>query len=96
MELPAALGEQGEKLLAENSIAGIEAFISQLKGEEHYSNALLQRFIYSYADVLKGHDLTGIAVNNGYYDQNHFTKEFRKFTGRPPREYLRKIGKLPV
>lgn len=138
-DLPAALGELGKQLLAENTIAGIEAFIMQLKGEEHYSNALLQqalhyiqqqkgnvviskmgnykwlernfsghiglspkeyarlqRFMHSYADVLKGYDLTGIAINNGYYDQNHFTKEFRKFTGKPPREYLKKIGKLPA
>lgn len=137
--LPAALGERGEKLLAENTIAGIEAFITKLKGEEQYSNALLQqalhyiqqqkgnvviskmgnykwlernfsdhiglspkeyarllRFIHSYSDVLEGQGLLDIAINNGYYDQNHFSKEFRKFTGKPPREYLRKLGKLPA
>lgn len=140
-DLPSALGEPGEKLLAENTIAGIEAFITKLKGKEQYSNALLQqalhyiqqqkgnvviskmgnykwlernfsdhiglspkeyarlqRFIHSYANVLaqKGQDLLGIAINNGYCDQNHFSKEFRKFTGKPPREYLRKMGKLPA
>ena len=52
--------------------------------------ARLQRFLHAYFDLLRsnGRDLMGTAVMNGYYDQNHFTKEFRQFTGKPPLAYL--------
>jgi AraC-like DNA-binding protein len=32
--------------------------------------------------------LTQIAIDAGYYDQSHFTNEFRKFSGYTPREFL--------
>lgn len=52
--------------------------------------AKLQRFLHAYFHLLRtnGRDLMGTAVLNGYYDQNHFTKEFRQFTGKPPLAYL--------
>ena len=28
-----------------------------------------------------------IAIACGYYDQSHFNREFRRYSGRPPREY---------
>ncbi|WP_258132567.1 helix-turn-helix domain-containing protein [Aliivibrio sifiae] len=31
-----------------------------------------------------------IALDNGYYDQSHFIKEFRYFTGTSPKKYLTK------
>lgn len=30
----------------------------------------------------------GVAFEHGYYDQNHFIREFRRFTARTPREFL--------
>jgi len=38
-------------------------------------------------------DWATIAQDAGYYDQPHFLREFRRFTGSTPREYLRE--KLP-
>ncbi|MCL3851853.1 MULTISPECIES: helix-turn-helix transcriptional regulator [Parabacteroides] len=50
----------------------------------------LQRFINAYVSLLeKKEDLTDIAVNNGYSDTNHFIKDFRKYTGQTPIQYLR-------
>jgi AraC-like DNA-binding protein len=54
------------------------------------SYAGLQRFLFAYCDLLHtdGRDLMRTAIQSGYYDQNHFTREFRKFTGQPPLRYL--------
>jgi AraC-like DNA-binding protein len=32
--------------------------------------------------------LTGIAYSSGYYDQSHFIKDFKEFSGLNPRQYL--------
>ena len=32
--------------------------------------------------------LTNIAYSNEYYDQAHFTKDFKEFTGVSPKEFL--------
>jgi AraC-like DNA-binding protein len=32
--------------------------------------------------------LTSIAYNNEYYDQAHFIKDFKEFTGVSPKEFL--------
>ncbi|MDD6211169.1 MAG: helix-turn-helix domain-containing protein [Bacteroidales bacterium] len=51
--------------------------------------ASLQRFIHAYFAFMedKDSDLMDIAINSGYYDQNHFTKEFKKYTGLSPLIY---------
>lgn len=36
----------------------------------------------------KGEKLTQIAYESEYYDQAHFTKDFKEFTGTNPKEYL--------
>lgn len=53
----------------------------------------LQRFLHAYFHLLQtnGRDLMGTAVAHGYYDQNHFTKEFKLFTGQAPLAYLRSL-----
>lgn len=33
--------------------------------------------------------LTSIALNNGYYDQAHFNRHFKEFTGKTPLNYLK-------
>ncbi|WP_353719462.1 helix-turn-helix domain-containing protein [Dyadobacter sp. 676] len=45
-----------------------------------------QRFIHTYFDVVNRPemDLPEIALRNAYYDQNHLSKEFKKFTGCSP------------
>lgn len=40
--------------------------------------------------------LTSIAYEAGYADQSHLVKEFRKYTGLVPTDYLRKTQKLAV
>jgi len=38
--------------------------------------------------------LTGIAYLSGFYDQSHFTREFRRYTGLTPKEYRKRKGPL--
>lgn len=51
----------------------------------------LQRFIHAYIEMTDEDnvDLMRIAVSNGYYDSNHFLKDFKAYTGKTPLEYLR-------
>ncbi|MCD0490076.1 helix-turn-helix domain-containing protein [Pedobacter sp. MC2016-14] len=51
----------------------------------------LQRFIHAYLELVgnKEVDLMRIAVNTGYYDANHFLKDFKVYTGKTPMEYLK-------
>jgi AraC-like DNA-binding protein len=39
-------------------------------------------------------ELTGVAYDCGYFDQAHFIKEFRAFTGKTPSEYARDMSQL--
>jgi AraC-like DNA-binding protein len=39
-------------------------------------------------------DLTGLAYQCGYFDQAHFIKEFREFTGKTPSEYAHQMREL--
>lgn len=36
-----------------------------------------------------GASLTAAALDAGFFDQAHFTREFKRFTGRTPRDYFR-------
>ncbi|MBB1644559.1 AraC family transcriptional regulator [Sphingobacterium sp. UME9] len=48
----------------------------------------LQRFIYAYGHYdPKGSDLFDIALRSGYYDYNHFFKEFKQYLGIAPSRY---------
>jgi transcriptional regulator GlxA family with amidase domain len=39
-------------------------------------------------------DLTGLAYQCGYFDQAHFIKEFRAFTGKTPSEYAQQMQEV--
>jgi AraC-like DNA-binding protein len=41
-----------------------------------------------------GTDLTGLAYQCGYFDQAHFIKEFKAFTGQTPSEYANQMQQL--
>lgn len=51
----------------------------------------LQRFMHAYLELVgsKDIDLMRIAISNGYYDSNHFLKDFKAYTGKTPLEYLK-------
>lgn len=51
----------------------------------------LQRFIHAYHELVGSDDvdLMRIAISNGYYDSNHFLKDFKTYTGKTPLEYLK-------
>jgi AraC-like DNA-binding protein len=51
----------------------------------------LQRFIHAYLELVGAEevDLMRIAVSNGYYDSNHFLKDFKIYTGKTPLAYLK-------
>ena len=40
--------------------------------------------------------ITGLAYDAGYSDQSHLLKDFRKYTGMTPKEYLNHTTKLTV
>lgn len=51
----------------------------------------LHRFINAYGELVGSDDvdLMRIALSNGYYDSNHFLKNFKTYTGKTPLEYLK-------
>ena len=51
----------------------------------------LHRFMHAYFELVGNEavDLMRIAVANGYYDANHFLKDFKAYTGKTPLEYLK-------
>jgi len=56
------------------------------------SYLLIRRFLNAYMDLdsFTSKDLLQIAIDNGYYDDNHFIKDFRRFSGVPPKAYFSK------
>ncbi|MET6999020.1 helix-turn-helix domain-containing protein [Chitinophaga defluvii] len=51
------------------------------------------RFLHAYFDVQENTAaLTHIALENGYYDQNHFIKAFRQHTGQVPSDKINKYA----
>ena len=46
--------------------------------------------------VKAGRQLTGIAYESGYFDQAHFIKEFKKYTGITPHQYQAQARPLAV
>jgi len=59
---------------------------------------LIRRFLKAYLDLeaLQTKDLLQVALDNGYYDDNHFIKDFRRFCGTAPKTYFRGPVKLPA
>ena len=51
----------------------------------------IKRFLNAYIELdnSRTSDLLEIALNNGYYDDNHFIKDFRKFSGISPKSFFR-------
>lgn len=49
------------------------------------------RFNYAKKELKNKQDISKIAVNLGYYDQSHFTNEFKRFSGTTPKDYRENI-----
>jgi len=51
----------------------------------------LQRFIHAYFGLMGNQEvnLMETALSNGYYDYNHFLKDFKTYTGKTPLAYLK-------
>lgn len=49
----------------------------------------LQRFIYTYGEYEKNksEELFDVALHSGYYDYNHFFKDFKRYIGIAPSQY---------
>lgn|GEM_PF-356365 len=54
----------------------------------------IRRFLNAYLDLhaFNSKDLLQIAMDHGYYDDNHFIKDFRKFSGVPPKTYFQNVA----
>ncbi len=52
----------------------------------------LQRFLHAYIHFTTSpnNDLTEIALQSGYYDYNHFLKDFKSYTGKTPLTFSKK------
>ena len=72
----------------------LERNFSEAMGMTPKQYSSLQRFINAYTAFLVQKDLSGITAESGYSDTNHFIKDFKKYTGETPMQYLRtcKIG----
>lgn len=57
---------------------------------------LYQKYLNSLSLLHRpGLSLTDIGYDVGYYDQSHFIREFRSFTGITPKEYRKTMSDLP-
>ncbi|SDD58362.1 AraC-type DNA-binding protein [Dyadobacter soli] len=72
----------------------LERNFLQLTGVSPKEFARQQRFLHTYFDILNQpeKDLLEIALNNAFYDQNHLSKEFKKFTGYSPAWFRKHHG----
>jgi len=46
--------------------------------------------------IKERHRLTGVAYESGYFDQAHFIKDFKKFTGVTPQQYHEEVRPLAL
>lgn len=67
----------------------LERNFSEAMGMTPKQYSSLQRFINAYTAFLVQKDLFGITAESGYSDTNHFIKDFKKYTGETPMQYLR-------
>ena len=67
----------------------LERNFSEAVGMTPKCYSSLQRFIHAYTAFRVQKDLVRITADSGYSDTNHFIKDFKKYTGQTPMQYLR-------
>lgn len=73
----------------------LHKIIFQFTGLSPKSLHKINRFQYSLKLMSKNEEsLTSVAYECGYFDQSHFIRDFKTFTGTTPSEYL--VNKYPV
>ena len=73
----------------------LHKIIFQFTGLSPKSLHKINRFQYSLRLMSKNEEsLTSVAYECGYFDQSHFIRDFKTFTGITPSEYL--VNKYPV
>jgi AraC-like DNA-binding protein len=72
------------------SLRQLERMYSKYVGVSASTYGTLNRFHRSLNQLLyTGYDkLSDLAYDNGYFDQMHFIKEFKRYTGNTPRNFL--------
>lgn len=91
-KLQAARGSYNIKSLAQELFISQDAFekrFRRLAGATPKQFASLVRMKQIVAAGRSGESLTGLAYDAGYYDQAHFNKQFKLFTGQTPTAFYR-------
>ena len=86
-----AEGNQRIEALAKKLYISRDAFEKRFRQTtgatpKHFSSII--RLRKAIEEHVPGQSLTQLALDTGYYDQAHFIREFRAFTGRTPRQFF--------
>ncbi|GAA0549803.1 helix-turn-helix domain-containing protein [Chitinophaga japonensis] len=93
--ITAARGIVKIKALAGNLHISQDAFekrFRRLAGVSPKQFASIVRFRNVVAQVPQSASLTDVALNAGYFDQAHFIRDFRAFTGLAPQEFFKSVN----
>ncbi|GAB3920745.1 helix-turn-helix domain-containing protein [Larkinella terrae] len=92
MSIKIAHGKTGIKSLAESLSISQDAFEKRFRkavGTSPKQFAELVRFRYLITAQSADRSLTDLAYEAGYFDQAHFIKDFRTFTGQAPQDFFK-------
>ena len=68
-------------------------FVKRIRlSPKQYMRIRKLNFAISLMEIKKKMNLTQVALESGYYDQSHFTNDFKAITGLPPKEFIKLIG----
>jgi AraC-like DNA-binding protein len=90
--IKAGNGSVSVRALAESLSISQDAFEKRFRrvvGTTPKQFASLVRFRHLLNNQMPGRSLTELAYESGYYDQAHFIKDFRSFTGQAPHDFFK-------
>lgn len=59
-----------------------------------FSNVMRMKYVLHLINNSSEHHWQDILYQNGYYDQSHFIKDFKRYTGKTPLQFLRESTSL--